>query len=56
MNNTIDVVFATHGAQAGAQAQFNPATHTWTVWNKYDIVHNFVDIKEYATFMCGGVA
>ncbi|MGX7010049.1 hypothetical protein SAMN02746068_01965 [Lactococcus chungangensis CAU 28 = DSM 22330] len=56
MNNTIDVHYPTHGVQAGAQVQFNPATHIWMVWDKYDILHRFVDIKEYAKFMSGGVA
>lgn len=55
-NNVVDVLLATHGAQAGAQANYDPSTHTWTVWDKYDILHHFVNIREYVTFMTGGVA
>ncbi len=51
MNNTIDVVFITHGAHEGAQAQFDPAEHKWTVWTKQGLERTFGDIVSYARYM-----
>lgn len=56
MNNTIDVVFATHGAQAGAQIHYDPSCHTWTVYLANGLERTLYSIRSYAKFMCGGVA
>lgn len=47
----IDVLFATHGAQHGAQAQFNEVEHKWTVYNRYGLERTFRDVVAYARYM-----
>lgn len=50
----IDVLFATHGAQEGAQAQFNQSEHKWTVWDKNGLERTFSDICAYVRYMTRG--
>ena len=50
----IDVLIATHGAQTGAQAQFNHSTHKWTVWTEQDLERTFSDICAYVRYMTRG--
>ena len=50
----IDVLFATHGVQEGAQAQFNHSTHKWTVWDKQGLERTFIDVVRYARYMTRG--
>ena len=47
----IDVLFATHGAHEGAQAQFNQTEHKWTVWDKHGLERTFNDVVRYARYM-----
>ena len=47
----IDVLIATHGAQEGAQAQFNHSTHKWTVWDKRGLERTFSDVVSYVRYM-----
>lgn len=37
----IDISYPTHGIQSGAQVQFNPATHIWTVWTNQGLERTF---------------
>ena len=53
-NAMIDVLIATHGAQEGAQAQFNHSTHKWTVWTKQGLERTYSDIVSYARYMTRG--
>ncbi len=50
----IDVIFATHGTQSGAQVQFNPTAHTWTVWTKQGLERTFSNVTSYARYMTKG--
>ena len=50
----IDVLIATHGAQEGAQAQFDHSTHKWTVWTKQGLERTFSDVVSYARYMNRG--
>ena len=50
----IDVLFATHGAQTGAQSQFNHSTHKWTVWTKQGLERTYSDFVRYARYMTRG--
>lgn len=50
----IDVLFATHGAQEGTQAQFNHSTHKWAVWDKNGLERTFSDICAYVRYMTRG--
>ena len=43
----IDVLIATHGAQEGAQAQFNHSTHKWTVWTKQGLERKLLPISYF---------
>ena len=52
--NTIDVLLPTHGVQAGSQAQFNNATHKWTVWTKQGLERSYNDVVAFARFMTKG--
>ncbi len=52
--NTIDVLLPTHGVQAGSQAQFNHATHKWTVWTKQGLERSYNDVVAFARFMTKG--
>ncbi|MDG4966110.1 hypothetical protein OGZ37_05910 [Lactococcus lactis] len=54
MNNTIDVIYPTHGKQSGAQVQFDPSTHTWTVWNKRGLERTFRNVTSYVRYMTKG--
>ena len=54
MNNTIDVLYPTHGIRAGAQIQFNPNTHTWTVWTKQGLERKFGNVTSYVRYMTRG--
>ena len=54
MNNTIDVLFATHGLQAGGQVQFDPIAHTWTVWTNRGLERTFKNVVSYVRFMTRG--
>ena len=54
MNNAIDVIYPTHGIQSGAQVQFDPSTHTWTVWNKRGLERTFRTVTSYARYMTKG--
>ncbi len=51
MENTIDVLYPTHGSQAGGQVQFDPSTHTWTVWTKQGLERTFRTLSAYARYM-----
>ena len=50
----IDVLIATHGAQAGAQSQYNHSTHKWTVWTKQGLERTYSDFVRYARYMTRG--
>ena len=50
----IDVLIATHGAQEGAQSQFNHSTHKWTVWTKQGLERTFSNVVSYARYMTRG--
>ena len=50
----IDVSYHTHGAQAGAQAQFNHSTHKWTVYLDNGLERTFSDVVRYARYMTRG--
>ena len=50
----IDVLIATHGAQEGAQSQFNHSTHKWKVWTKQGLERTFSDICAYVRYMTRG--
>ena len=54
MDNTIDVIYPTHGKQSGAQVQFDPITHTWTVWTRRGLERTFRSVTSYARFMTKG--
>ncbi|MFC4651847.1 hypothetical protein ACFO26_02915 [Lactococcus nasutitermitis] len=54
MKQEIDVIFATHGVQAGAQAQFDISAHTWTVWTEQGKTRTFKSIVGYVRFMTKG--
>lgn len=50
----IDVLIATHGAQEGAQTQFNHSTHKWTIFTKHGLERTFSDVVRYARYMNRG--
>ena len=50
----IDVLIATHGAQTGAQTQFNHSTHKWTVWTKHGLERTYRDTIAYVRYMTRG--
>ena len=50
----IDVLIATHGAQEGAQSQFDHSTHKWTVWTKQGLERTLSDICAYVRYMTRG--
>lgn len=54
MNNTIDVIYPTHGIRTGAQVQFDPIAHTWTVWTKQGLERTFRTITSYTRYMTKG--
>ena len=54
MNNTIDVIYPTHGIRTGAQVQFDPIAHTWTVWTKQGLERTFRTVTSYARYMTKG--
>jgi hypothetical protein len=54
MNNTIEVIYPTHGTQSGSQVQFDPSTHVWTVWNKQGLERKFRNVTSYVRYMTKG--
>lgn len=52
--NTIEVLYPTHGAQTGAQVQFDPSAHIWTVWTKRCLKYTFKTVTAYARYMTKG--
>ncbi|WP_270734319.1 hypothetical protein [Lactococcus lactis] len=50
----IEVIYPTHGTQSGAQVQFDPSTHTWTVWNKRGLERTFRNVTSYVRYMTKG--
>ena len=50
----IDVLIATHGAQTGAQAQFNHSTHKWTVYFANGLERTYSDVVSYVRYMTRG--
>lgn len=53
-SNEIDVLYPTHGCQIGAQVQFDPATHIWTVFTKQGLERSFSSLSRYVRFMMRG--
>lgn len=51
----IDVLIATHGKQAGTQAQFNHSTHKWTIFTQQGLERTYDDAIAYARFMTSGI-
>ncbi len=52
--SVIDVIYPTHGIRTGGQVQFDPSTHTWTVWTKQGLERTFQNVTSYARFMTKG--
>lgn len=50
----IEVIYPTHGKQSGAQVQFDPIAHVWTVWNKHGLERTFRTITAYTRYMTKG--
>ena len=50
----IEVIYPTHGTQSGAQVQFDPSTHTWTVWNKRGLERTFRNVTSNVRYMTKG--
>ena len=50
----IEVLYPTHGSQSGSQVQFDPSTHTWTVWNKRGLERTFRNVTSYVRYMTKG--
>ncbi|WP_251901141.1 hypothetical protein [Lactococcus lactis] len=50
----IEILYPTHGTQSGSQVQFDPSTHTWTVWNKRGLERTFRNVTSYVRYMTKG--